>query len=424
MKEVLLRHAINNVILVGDIFDHNLEYKIKENEEYIIGSLRIKTREFIDPFFTYVKVYSEQKETFEILKNFIDKEYITIKDCKDNIKNITTKVKILLSLDELLYKEKDTGKVKVFKTYRFRNIMVDDFITENYKAKFDIEIFVHSVTKEKIRDQITGRAIIRGWIPIHNGITPIKVVAGITVNDEGNEFDFGEEIINNVKKGMTINVWGDLTENHVKSIEFIILGAEIQEDEYKEFNMELIKQALNIRKAKIKEIKINSKTKVDNVIKDIIEKIEDLKTMPYKEYLQSNHWKAMRKRQLKLANYKCGLCNSKDNLNVHHKTYENRGDEKDEDLIVLCQECHAKFHGKFVEECNNIKAGEQIIPIVTKGLIKTKLFISDINQYLEENILDAKINEYILKNNITSIINIQTNFNVNNMYSALLIYNT
>jgi len=78
----------------------------------------------------------------------------------------------------------------------------------------------------------------------------------------------------------------------------------------------------------------------------LINTLSDLKTMPYKEYLQTDHWKAMRNRQLKLANYKCQLCSNKENLNVHHNTYENRGEEKDEDLITLCKNCHGKFHDK------------------------------------------------------------------------------
>lgn len=78
-----------------------------------------------------------------------------------------------------------------------------------------------------------------------------------------------------------------------------------------------------------------------------IENITDLKYMPYKEYLQTNHWKIVKKKALIRAGNKCQLCSSKLNLNVHHNTYENRGQEKDEDLIVLCQDCHGKFHDKF-----------------------------------------------------------------------------
>jgi 5-methylcytosine-specific restriction endonuclease McrA len=31
-------------------------------------------------------------------------------------------------------------------------------------------------------------------------------------------------------------------------------------------------------------------------------------------------------------------------LDVHHRTYERRGAEKAEDVIVLCRRCHELFH--------------------------------------------------------------------------------
>lgn len=77
-----------------------------------------------------------------------------------------------------------------------------------------------------------------------------------------------------------------------------------------------------------------------------IENITDLKYMPYKEYLQTKHWKNIKKKTLIRAGYKCQLCSNKFNLNVHHNTYENRGEEKDEDLVVLCEICHGRFHNK------------------------------------------------------------------------------
>lgn len=71
-----------------------------------------------------------------------------------------------------------------------------------------------------------------------------------------------------------------------------------------------------------------------------------LKTMPYKHYLQTEHWKSIRSEAIKQADYKCQLCNKNAHLQVHHRTYENRGNEKSGDLIVLCKGCHAKFHNK------------------------------------------------------------------------------
>lgn len=71
---------------------------------------------------------------------------------------------------------------------------------------------------------------------------------------------------------------------------------------------------------------------------------DSLPTMPYKEYLQTEHWKETRKGALKRAGYKCQLCNSDLMLQVHHRTYERRGNEQARDLIVLCQRCHKDFH--------------------------------------------------------------------------------
>lgn len=62
------------------------------------------------------------------------------------------------------------------------------------------------------------------------------------------------------------------------------------------------------------------------------------------KYLKSETWFQKRKGALDRANNKCQLCSSRKNLNVHHNTYENVGDEKEEDLIVLCGECHKKYH--------------------------------------------------------------------------------
>lgn len=75
-------------------------------------------------------------------------------------------------------------------------------------------------------------------------------------------------------------------------------------------------------------------------------RLEELRTMPYREYLQTAEWQETRKQALKRAHYKCQLCNREGRLNVHHKTYEHRGQELNSDLIVLCENCHGKFHDK------------------------------------------------------------------------------
>lgn len=71
----------------------------------------------------------------------------------------------------------------------------------------------------------------------------------------------------------------------------------------------------------------------------------ELKTMPYTEYLQTPEWQQRRKQHLKSIGYSCQVCNAKEVLlDVHHRTYERRGDEHFKDLIALCRECHGLFH--------------------------------------------------------------------------------
>lgn len=64
----------------------------------------------------------------------------------------------------------------------------------------------------------------------------------------------------------------------------------------------------------------------------------------YQDYLQSAHWRQVRLEALDRAGNKCQLCSRKQTLEVHHNTYENLGCELPEDLIVLCDRCHAKHH--------------------------------------------------------------------------------
>lgn len=72
-----------------------------------------------------------------------------------------------------------------------------------------------------------------------------------------------------------------------------------------------------------------------------------LQTIEYPEFLKSLYWKIVRDYMIFLQEH-CQLCCSFQNLNVHHKTYKNRGFEFEEptrNLIVLCKSCHEKFHG-------------------------------------------------------------------------------
>jgi hypothetical protein len=66
----------------------------------------------------------------------------------------------------------------------------------------------------------------------------------------------------------------------------------------------------------------------------------------YSAYLESDLWARTRTLALEYHGDACCLCNAKRRVNVHHRTYDRIGKERLADLIVLCRDCHAIYHGK------------------------------------------------------------------------------
>lgn len=71
--------------------------------------------------------------------------------------------------------------------------------------------------------------------------------------------------------------------------------------------------------------------------------------MSYASYLSSPEWRRRRNRALMLAGWCCQSpgCRTRDELEVHHRSYEHLGDERDEELCVLCQEHHHHRHDHY-----------------------------------------------------------------------------
>lgn len=68
----------------------------------------------------------------------------------------------------------------------------------------------------------------------------------------------------------------------------------------------------------------------------------------YHIYINSEEWK--QKRRGFLSNpyfgrpFKCLICHKDTALVVHHLTYERLGEERDEDVCILCDGCHKRVH--------------------------------------------------------------------------------
>ena len=95
-------------------------------------------------------------------------------------------------------------------------------------------------------------------------------------------------------------------------------------------------------------------------------------SISYKEYLKSSAWKYLKNLSIKAAEGRCQLCNSNKKLEVHHRTYERIGEERIADLIVLCHNCHGRFHDKILSPSDFIK-------------LKTKLELNNKKLETEKN---------------------------------------
>lgn len=74
-------------------------------------------------------------------------------------------------------------------------------------------------------------------------------------------------------------------------------------------------------------------------------RLNELRAMPYRDYLQTPEWKRKAADHRKRGGYRCQVCNSnQDRLNIHHRTYERLGREQVSDLVCLCENCHHLFH--------------------------------------------------------------------------------
>ena len=68
--------------------------------------------------------------------------------------------------------------------------------------------------------------------------------------------------------------------------------------------------------------------------------------MNYQEYLQSPEWLMRRARAMLRAADHCQVCGSAYKLETHHNSYAHVGQERDDELIVLCDTCHELYRSR------------------------------------------------------------------------------
>ena len=81
---------------------------------------------------------------------------------------------------------------------------------------------------------------------------------------------------------------------------------------------------------------------------DMIAKMPPETEQVYEDFLESEDWKTQRNNFIDERGLECERCHKecvKKDLYVHHRHYEkNLNFEDDEDLMLVCGECHAILH--------------------------------------------------------------------------------
>jgi 5-methylcytosine-specific restriction endonuclease McrA len=77
----------------------------------------------------------------------------------------------------------------------------------------------------------------------------------------------------------------------------------------------------------------------------------------YNKVIASSYWEKLRQRFLEKHDFKCCRCgwqktylDKSRNIELHHKTYERLGKERDEDLELVCSVCHVKADRERAEQ--------------------------------------------------------------------------
>jgi hypothetical protein len=93
----------------------------------------------------------------------------------------------------------------------------------------------------------------------------------------------------------------------------------------------------------------------NKIVNNSTQVAEELKILPYEKYLQTSHWKKIRSATMLIRRAVCQAkaCDMVDEswyggteseLDVHHLTYSNRGNERYDDLALLCRYHHGLVH--------------------------------------------------------------------------------
>ena len=110
----------------------------------------------------------------------------------------------------------------------------------------------------------------------------------------------------------------------------------------------------------LKEMEDNGVTSVADAIRELDDRIDwNILTVygSYQNYLASGAWRILRMSVISRDNCQCAICGTRNNLRVHHMSYDRGVMEEGENLVTLCEACHERVHN-IVDETLKIANAE------------------------------------------------------------------
>ena len=274
-----LRQAINKISVAGAVKEADFKVNSGANENgeytYISGKLVVKageTREItVKARANQLTKKGEPNHMFETLSKFMDGTYPTMAT-PDVTEELATKVSIWGSKDfqprlsDNIYCQDGQLRENISFELGFGKLTIKDNLTpDQYKAEFEVEMFVNDVVQEIKNDMPTGRTVIEGYMPVYGGSAmPIKVIAEDITMEDGTVIPFANDVLGGVYPEQTYVFWGDIRyefietqiskggtlgiakiETKKESVrEFVTTGGDIVTDPDKMYTREQIQAAL------------------------------------------------------------------------------------------------------------------------------------------------------------------------------------
>lgn len=274
-EQTTIREAVNNVVIEGTVAEVRIETKKSNDKEFILGEVDIQTDEnsthTVKVFANKLNKEGKESSLYKGIETIMN-EYKSIashgKDGADRVRIMQGKI----GLNEYVGQD-DTIKSYPQLSANFINRLT---ATEEFepKAEFEAEMYVHSVSEEVKNDEETGRAILKGFIPVYGGkVIPFSFIVADPAAVE--------YVSNNYESGSTVTVYGDII-NRVNVVrqevevgfgkpqekisrttvrEFVVTGGTppMDSEDAKAYSTEVIKKALVEREAYHEEMKSKKK---------------------------------------------------------------------------------------------------------------------------------------------------------------------